>query len=230
MNHVHHSHISTMIILFFATLIRLLLILLTPPSHACCQKTKTNNATPKVKNDPHFGNQTLLPTVSQREKISPHLDFFKVTFYFLRLYHGKSPLDHHLGRYLFLFPSILSTSKYMFFTKSRILGGFGPYCYDGHAYFDGMFWPQVLVPWKGALKTVKRLTTSKKRHKSNEDSKFQAAAELKRLWLDIAIVTCYFMWVIIGPSIYLTMSGSGSPTKGRKIQTDNDQRTRNVVV
>ncbi|CAK9065871.1 unnamed protein product [Durusdinium trenchii] len=30
-----------------------------------------------------------------------------------------------------------------------MLGGFGPYCYDGHAYFDGMFWPQVLVPWKG---------------------------------------------------------------------------------
>ena len=31
----------------------------------------------------------------------------------------------------------------------RIIGGFGPYCYDGHAYFDGMFWPQMLVPWKG---------------------------------------------------------------------------------
>jgi len=25
----------------------------------------------------------------------------------------------------------------------------GPYRYDGHAYFDGMFWPQMLVPWKG---------------------------------------------------------------------------------
>ncbi|CAJ1365310.1 unnamed protein product [Effrenium voratum] len=30
-----------------------------------------------------------------------------------------------------------------------IVGGMGPYCYDKHAYFDGMFWPQVLVPWKG---------------------------------------------------------------------------------
>jgi len=30
-----------------------------------------------------------------------------------------------------------------------IIGGIGPYRYDGHAYFDGMFWPQMLVPWKG---------------------------------------------------------------------------------
>ncbi|CAE7694505.1 Elovl7 [Symbiodinium pilosum] len=30
-----------------------------------------------------------------------------------------------------------------------IIGGLGPYRYDGHAYFDGMFWPQMLVPWKG---------------------------------------------------------------------------------
>jgi hypothetical protein len=30
-----------------------------------------------------------------------------------------------------------------------IIGGLGPHCYDGHAYFDGMFWPQFLVPWKG---------------------------------------------------------------------------------
>eukprot|EP00931_Biecheleriopsis_adriatica_P067181 TRINITY_DN41369_c0_g1_i1.p1 TRINITY_DN41369_c0_g1~~TRINITY_DN41369_c0_g1_i1.p1 ORF type:complete len:738 (+),score=99.49 TRINITY_DN41369_c0_g1_i1:196-2214(+) len=30
-----------------------------------------------------------------------------------------------------------------------VIGGLGPYRYDGHAYFDGMFWPQVLVPWKG---------------------------------------------------------------------------------
>ncbi|CAE7450774.1 ELOVL7 [Symbiodinium natans] len=29
------------------------------------------------------------------------------------------------------------------------VGGLGPYCYDGHAYIDGMFWPQLLVPWKG---------------------------------------------------------------------------------
>lgn len=24
-----------------------------------------------------------------------------------------------------------------------------PYRYDGHYYLDGMFWPQMLVPWKG---------------------------------------------------------------------------------
>jgi len=30
-----------------------------------------------------------------------------------------------------------------------VIGGLGPYRYDGHAYFDGMFWPQMLVPWKG---------------------------------------------------------------------------------
>lgn len=32
-----------------------------------------------------------------------------------------------------------------------IIGGIGPYRYDGHAYFDGFFWPQMLVPWKGSL-------------------------------------------------------------------------------
>ena len=35
------------------------------------------------------------------------------------------------------------------FQRLRIIGGLGPYCYDGHSYFDGMFWPQMLVPWKG---------------------------------------------------------------------------------
>ena len=44
--HFHHANTSSMIILFFATVIRLPLI---PPSHACCQKIETNTATPKVK-------------------------------------------------------------------------------------------------------------------------------------------------------------------------------------
>lgn len=30
-----------------------------------------------------------------------------------------------------------------------LVGGVGPYCYDGHAYYDGFFWSSSLVPWKG---------------------------------------------------------------------------------
>jgi hypothetical protein len=30
-----------------------------------------------------------------------------------------------------------------------VVGGMGPYCYKGGAYFDGMFWPQMFVPWRG---------------------------------------------------------------------------------
>eukprot|EP00930_Biecheleria_cincta_P038097 TRINITY_DN26180_c0_g1_i2.p1 TRINITY_DN26180_c0_g1~~TRINITY_DN26180_c0_g1_i2.p1 ORF type:complete len:787 (+),score=76.14 TRINITY_DN26180_c0_g1_i2:54-2414(+) len=30
-----------------------------------------------------------------------------------------------------------------------VIGGLLPYRYDGHYYLDGMFWPQMLVPWKG---------------------------------------------------------------------------------
>jgi hypothetical protein len=31
-----------------------------------------------------------------------------------------------------------------------IIAGLGPYWHDGNAYFDGMFWPQMMVPWKGS--------------------------------------------------------------------------------
>ena len=32
-----------------------------------------------------------------------------------------------------------------------VIGGFCPYRYGNHAYLDGMFWPQMLVPWRGTL-------------------------------------------------------------------------------
>uniref|UniRef100_A0A7S0B7Z5 PNPLA domain-containing protein n=1 Tax=Pyrodinium bahamense TaxID=73915 RepID=A0A7S0B7Z5_9DINO len=32
-----------------------------------------------------------------------------------------------------------------------LVAGFGPYRYDGNCYLDGLLWPQLLVPWKGAL-------------------------------------------------------------------------------
>eukprot|EP00928_Gymnodinium_smaydae_P081301 TRINITY_DN6484_c0_g1_i1.p1 TRINITY_DN6484_c0_g1~~TRINITY_DN6484_c0_g1_i1.p1 ORF type:complete len:759 (+),score=100.43 TRINITY_DN6484_c0_g1_i1:60-2336(+) len=31
-----------------------------------------------------------------------------------------------------------------------VIAGMGPYRYDGHSYFDGMFWPHMLVSWKGS--------------------------------------------------------------------------------
>merc|ERR1711937_351336 len=31
-----------------------------------------------------------------------------------------------------------------------IIGGIGPHIYDGRAYFDGMFWPQMMVQWRGS--------------------------------------------------------------------------------
>lgn len=31
-----------------------------------------------------------------------------------------------------------------------IIGGLLPYRFDGHCYLDGMFWPQMMVPWRGS--------------------------------------------------------------------------------
>lgn len=30
-----------------------------------------------------------------------------------------------------------------------LIGGITPYRFDGHSYLDGMFWPQMMVPWRG---------------------------------------------------------------------------------
>lgn len=64
-----------------------------------------------------------------------------------------------------------------------ILGGFGPYRYDGHAYFDGMFWPQVLVPWKG----------------TDSDLVIRVAALLRNLSSDIKAPSVPTWWSVFPP-------------------------------
>ena len=56
--------------------------------------------------DTKGGHETFADGINWHTQLILHL--FKVIVY---LYHGKSPLNHHLGEYVLLFLSILSKSK-----------------------------------------------------------------------------------------------------------------------
>ncbi|CAK9108180.1 Elongation of very long chain fatty acids protein 7 (3-keto acyl-CoA synthase Elovl7) (ELOVL fatty acid elongase 7) (ELOVL FA elongase 7) (Very long chain 3-ketoacyl-CoA synthase 7) (Very long chain 3-oxoacyl-CoA synthase 7) [Durusdinium trenchii] len=66
-----------------------------------------------------------------------------------------------------------------------MLGGVGPYFYNGNAYFDGMFWPQFLVPWKG----------------TQSDLVIRVAAVWRNLSADIVAPSVPTWWALLPPEV-----------------------------